>query len=449
MIDDVEIHGKWFLPINPRRKIRGTLRYTPSDGARLSLDEFLFSDESVAFSVTEPDFILGVSMAGEKITLYKCSGVGSAFRAYQAFVGDHFTKQEQMSFRFLTLEYIYLEEWADLEKLWYERIKESKDFIVRYKYKDPLLLAESEDYKVHLGFGYSLSMNKKFGMDIDQNCQIFIEFSRRTNIEDCLSMTKLIQNFISLALLRPSGLKKFQCFKDNHSIGSKISLMMQPVGLVYDEDSHRYYDKLFSLSDVRNDVGDIIKNWIGKLDLLSPVYNLYFSVLQSSFMYEEHKFLNYAQALETYHRRAIGGIYQEKEEYIKGAYKQLINSLPHDMESDFKKSVSSMLRYAYQYSFRKRIRELINNTLSCLPDDLVIDNNYIEIFVEKIVSTRNWLTHHDDKGKAVEGSDLYYLSLWLKMIIEVSLLKEIGFESHRIKLLLSRSQSYKRIQHFR
>jgi len=65
-------------------------------------------------------------------------------------------------------------------------------------------------------------------------------------------------------------------------------------------------------------------------------------------------------------------------------------------------------------------------------------------FIEKVVDTRNYQTHHDEdlKERAVGGEELYHLTQKLKVLLEVCLLTELGFSSEEIKGLFSRNSRY-------
>jgi hypothetical protein len=62
-------------------------------------------------------------------------------------------------------------------------------------------------------------------------------------------------------------------------------------------------DMLFTLSDIRNNLGSILEAWCVQQEIIKPLYSLYFGTLRSPQMYVEHRFLNMFQALEAFDRR--------------------------------------------------------------------------------------------------------------------------------------------------
>ena len=71
MIKEFEYKGIWWLPDNPEKRISGTLRFTPNEGAILDLIGS-FKDIKNINKTLEPEIVLGISSNGKNITLYKC-----------------------------------------------------------------------------------------------------------------------------------------------------------------------------------------------------------------------------------------------------------------------------------------------------------------------------------------------------------------------------------------
>jgi hypothetical protein len=64
---------------------------------------------------------------------------------------------------------------------------------------------------------------------------------------------------------------------------------------------------LFNYSEIANRLDDVLGNWLAKANMLEPVLFGYFGPLYHPEMYLEQKFLAYAQAIESYHRRVFDG----------------------------------------------------------------------------------------------------------------------------------------------
>lgn len=61
-------------------------------------------------------------------------------------------------------------------------------------------------------------------------------------------------------------------------------------------------------------------------------------------------------------------------------------------------------------------------------------------FINKVVNTRNYLTHYDQglKNQAAGDEELVHIIQKLKLLMEICLLSELGFSLDEIKSLLSK-----------
>ncbi len=181
-----------------------------------------------------------------------------------------------------------------------------------------------------------------------------------------------------------------------------------------------------------------LRNWFEKAEKLEPIYNLYFGTLYNSRMYLEHRFLSQIHAIESYHRRVNGGKYQENDEYRSGLYKKFLQAIPNELDNDFRESlIEGKLKYANDYSLRKRLKEILESCSQNLPVSLRAKDNR-DLFIKLVVNTRNYLTHFEEKSKAATGDELYKLTNNLKILLEICLLKELEFSSETINNLISK-----------
>ena len=191
--------------------------------------------------------------------------------------------------------------------------------------------------------------------------------------------------------------------------------------------------------DISGRFDSFLRNWFEKVDLLEPIYDLYFGTLYNPRMYSEQKFLSLVQAIESFHQRIHGGEYMSVEEY-EPVYDALVNAIPDWVSSDLKYRLKEYLKYGREFSLRKRMKDIIY--IYQANTDRFIGNK--NAFIEKVVDTRNYQTHHDEdlKERAAGGEELDRLTQKLKVLLEVCLLTELGFSSEEIKGLFSRNSRY-------
>ena len=153
-----------------------------------------------------------------------------------------------------------------------------------------------------------------------------------------------VQNFLSLAMSTPTyplevnGTSEASktIMEDGKETYNTVDIFSQQSELPSKIGSLHSSDILFTLDNVQEQLETYLANWINKAALLEPVHDLYSSVLYSQHMYLHIAFLSLAQALETYHRRTIGGKYQSNEEYRAGLYVKFVEVIPPELDEDFK-----------------------------------------------------------------------------------------------------------------
>jgi predicted secreted protein len=154
-------------------------------------------------------------------------------------------------------------------------------------------------------------------------------------------------------------------------------------------------------------------------------------------MYLEDKFLSTVHAIESYHRRTMKN-FELPEKQHKKRIEEILNAVPHE----HKDWLENKLAYSNEPGLRRRLKEILEKFADVL-NDFIPDK---DLFIHKVVTTRNYLIHYDEKLKeqSAKREELYYLTQKIKILIEICLLKELGFTSDNIKSLISRNRRYQR-----
>jgi hypothetical protein len=150
-------------------------------------------------------------------------------------------------------------------------------------------------------------------------------------------------------------------------------------------------------------------------------------------MFIEQQLLSLVGAIEAYHRRTMDNFELPKEQHNK-RLEEILRSVPEE----YKGWLNEKLAYSNEKSLQKRLKEVFKEFDPILKE--LIPNS--DSLVKKAVRTRNYLTHYNKKlkKKATTGKDLLELVENLKIIVEICLLKELGFTLDKIKNLISRNR---------
>jgi hypothetical protein len=466
MNEEFEHIGYWWLPEKPDGKIPGKLRFTPTDGANLTLQGSL-KGSGLASVVSSskffnPPLVLGITSTGKAITLHQCfekgtsfssgGGVTSELGATWVFINAHFTSPDEVKFKSVSIHYAHLDSWANLPgfELDDHELVQGK-LTLRYE-RPSAFQMELGDFNFSIGAsGPSLSYDQIRQVKIGQKAWVRLKSPVEKPLEDFMGILHHIQNFLTLAMTRPT----FPMI-----VGSTVEITPDspddtqrpdlPVDIFYqlpwwpgETKSLHSFEMLFTLPVVRDRLNVYIATWIQAAEMLKPVYDLYFSILYNPHMYVESTFISLSQAIETYHRRKIGGKYQPDEEFREGLYQKLVSVLPPELDKGFKQSLKDgKLLYANEYSLRKRLQDLVGRLSPNFPLNFIDAN-----FVSKVCDTRNYLTHYDPdlREKSAQGVELYNLNEGLRTILEICFLEELGFAHEDIRKMLSSNRAHRHL----
>jgi len=463
MDEEIEYEGKWWLPEKPEEQISGTLKFTVHGGGILKLtDSFKNVNKNI-----NPEIILGTVhynrkiYHGENVTLHKCSKAGfdlTSFYVEFILTGAHFLKIDDLKFTNLSIIYFNLDEWVNISGFDSQNIDGYKEIIIKYKRPEEISIwinnFEGDSFSLSIDFLIGLKNLKhdfiaQKEASIEQQACIRIMPGEGKTLDEYLQIMFQIQNFLSMGITEPIyPLEVYGVIDSNirvkdakNSVGVEICYKIP----YYNPKKYKPvlpFFMLFTFRDISDNLSLYLNNWFSKANLLAPVYSLYFGSLYNPSIYVEHKFLSLIQAIESYHDRIYVGEYIEKETYKKEIYDPLIKEIPTWVKGDFRKDLSKKLEFGYEFSLRQRLKEILENYNEIISSFIKNENK----FIRSVVDTRNYLTHYDEslKKRAASGTDLLLLTLNLRILIEICLLYEIGFDLKLINKFIFRIYEFRK-----
>lgn len=468
MNEAFEIQGRWWLPETHEVQVPGILSFSPGNVLRLKLMGAFNKPKEEKSQLPNffiPEIILGISSKGESVTLYDCilegesssSGVHGSFSqtefiANVAFLGFHFPARENIQFSSLCVRFHNLDNWYN--KAYIQSVKsDTKGGAITYSYPAPMDIQLKEflvQFVVNL-----LNKNALNSVSVKAETWVVLSSEPKKSIEAYFEILRLIQNFLTLAITQPTFViemignltNKIGPTDGDFTGPPKIRIYYAAFGWQSDAREIFWTRMFLPLSKIENNLPNLIRAWVEKSDKLKSVYDLYFAGYYRS-MYSEDKFLNLTQALETYHRSIYGGQFEKEDVFLKGTYKKLVEAIPQNLSEDFKDSLrGGKLRYAHEYSFRKRILLLTNHILENMPVGFLSETKERNNFAKRIADTRNYLTHHSPELAEIaitSTKGLFLLITQLRLIMKICLLEELGIPFNIINTFLKddRDQQY-------
>ena len=207
------------------------------------------------------------------------------------------------------------------------------------------------------------------------------------------------------------------------------------------------HEMLFTRANAQPRLTEVLNAWWKKEALLRPVFDLYFGTIFSPGAYSEHRFLSYAQALETYHRRTDNRT-QLPKDVFKSRRTLVLDAMPTD---ETRKWLGDKLAFANELPLRERVEEVLQ---LCPPaTKRIVGTTKADrtSFVALTVDTRNYRTHYTSKleKKAARGIRLFRLAYQLQLLLETALLHELGFASDEIVPMLERTRRFEYLGNIR
>lgn len=452
--DVFDIDGYWWLPENPTKTVAGTLHYSPE---KMSLNLIgAFADIKESLSRFECPIILGFSTGGKSITLYKSyssnfsmsnpSLPSSSYAVLQLFIGHHFQKEDELKFSKIFVHLTHFDEWIGISGFFMnlDSIKENK-ISITYSQPKEIKFSINETFSITIGFGYSINTknNDEKEQSIQQRTGITIETENDLPFIQFLNVLSDIRQFLGLACLHPihplevTGLMKSNEQKiDGQTINPSIEIYFQQHKMPTKIKELHSMHMLFTCRDISHDVGHYFKKWFENKSVLEPIYNLYSEVLHKNEMAIDQQFLLLIHAVEAYHRRT-----SDETEIDESAHKQRISEIITSVPDHYKDWLKTKLQFSNELSLPKRLDILLTQF------PFILENFDVEskLFIRKIADVRNYLTHYSNKAKSEldDRHKLFDMCQRLKLLIESSLLYQLGFENSKIAALIEKSKFIK------
>ena len=429
-MEGFEYKGVWWPSEKPKDQASGTLTYIPNQGASLDLVGF----------IDKPKIIHGISSNGKEITLYDFSSmrshhnypgfVTSEYTPRTILVGDHFS--EELLFTSVSISYSYLQDWLATGGFIESRYPE-----ISFKYKKPEKITAklSGDYNISIDYG--LSTNHDFGKNVNmkQIAYVIAESSEEKPLNEYEKIMNKTMNFLTLAIREPVYPQIILARTKSMNPGSDSIMIYYPTFNIPTANKSMHPLKmLFTFRDISKSFDRHLKNWFLKSNLLEPTFDLYFDTMYTSRLNIQTKFLNMIHALEAYHRRN-GRMrqYDLPEEEHSMRIESIIGPAP----SKHKDWLRVKLKYSNELYLSKRLEEILNMYIEVM-EEFLPTNKIRKNFIGKVVEYRNALTHYDAMKEPPLVEDLYDAYQNVKMIVELCLLTELGFDEKDILRLLKK-----------
>lgn len=428
-MDSLIFEGTWWLPHLPDVRVGGILRFNQPDFPELSLYGAFEPILSSSDNNYEP-IILGAA-SGKSITLVGCyrnrtsfswnGSESSGFVANRVLVGGWIEQESDLQFDKIRFEPTYLADWIGLSGLNVNfPFGDTSRFSIEYRAPE-LIEIYNDSAQLEIIFGVESTFAGR-GRKVSETTLVRYRSSEPKSIHTLLDSVVLPTQFLlNLFTTKPNFIES--CFLTRNALPHETFKLYYPQqnytprnpGLL------KNHQMLFSYSDIQGNIGAIFDRWDTISNDLRDVLSIFRRVQLSPQLFLELKFLSITQALETFHRRTQSGGVLPKE-----LHKRRIDHIVTSVSAEHREWIKSALAFSNEKTQIQRLDELLS--LASPVMSLIVDD--MTEFAKRVRNTRNYLTHFDDRLrlKAVKGSDLYWMTEHLIVLLQSSLLAILGFD---------------------
>lgn len=446
MDKELVLNGRWWLPESPEDAVAGTLKYVRGEGTSLELIG-AFKKDGSSRMLREYPVVIG-SAEGRAITLLRCTGSNfsetplvpaspptSEIRAEIMLCGAHFKNADEAQFSSFYIRFPHLNEWFNTNLINIDHSTDDGDAIT-WKRHEGAVLHESPELKILIWANHHLHASRLDHAKVEQRTYLVVEFTNKISLPDFWKFLFRLQQWLSLGVSRAMTPAEITTSVPPLKEGGHD----REVGIFRNysrrEDAPvRAHEMLYTHPDIKSNSSQYLGNWLAKAENLGPVMGLHYGVLSNDALYLENQFLSSVQALEAFHRRTTGVTHDIPRPAHELRLKSILDTAPGDHRV--------WLGEALAYSNEPRLRRRLNDLIEPFPFLLKYMNVEQKAFVNKIVDTRNYLTHFNEAlhDKAARGRELTFFPDKLSALFKCCMLRELGMPVQDIQNLVSRNSN--------
>lgn len=469
MIENHTYRGLWCLPSSPDEKHEGTLTIKGGD-AQLDLighfgrELISESDREIQYSMWLADHerIVGTSTDGHYITLVDCTqapggnelhfpGIETGvYRARAVIDGVAFDEEDEViAFDHVEIRVTGLDEWLKSTPTAIRLNEDGSGGAIDFTYQQPIEFPLNDGTTATLRFsgrleGFSVYRTR---VGYEWEAWLGLKFREPRTLSDITSAVGWLRNLVALATGKPLSVLAVDAYRadlvDGH--GHPVTMHLyyplahnpEPSELRVD-----WWQLIFDFPQIRDRFADVITSWLALQEPYEPVMGLFFGTLYQQASYREQRFLQYAQAIETYDRlkRPDARIRDEDE------YREFRDGLVAAVPEEHRKWLKEQLAWSNHLTLAHRIEHVLRGCPNVAAR--IVGEEGFDAFVKAVKWTRNYYTHYDPEGKAkaaTEGKDMHRLTVQLRAVLETAFLLELGFDCEEIEAGLERARRFEEI----
>lgn len=427
MKERLEIKGYWHVPNQEENRVAGILYYAPNEAIRLELigafEEPMDYIKSLDIeSNREQEILFGEDENGKEMTLINCHKYGrmnfsssfamAKYSAEYLIHGVHLQTWDSMIFNKISVRLPLLTQWVNhygirMSIPFSQNRPDGYDLSYRVDDQKSITAELPEGMKLSIEHHCKIPETRSEASYLEQYyIASFISDTNRS-WSDFLKAARRFKAFLGLATLEELDFSSIWLYSPDHyqEIRDNKEKVYHPIKFLFVQEEQevqitnktKLKNLLFTHDNIEAAFPEIIKKWHGFDKLMMPILNHLAASVKNKSTFTSVDFLVVCQAIEGYHIRFV-----EKNN-----------------------------------NFRKKLSRRVND----LTDRFKYIVKIRGINIEAVRSSRNYYTHlsiESENDIVLTGHDLFNLTEKLRYLLICCILKELGFESSKIKEIVDK-----------
>lgn len=189
------------------------------------------------------------------------------------------------------------------------------------------------------------------------------------------------------------------------------------------------YTANFTLADIKENLSNVLINWMELSDRYESVYDLYFVVVYQSQMYLENQYMMLMTAWNLVYQQRFSYQYLSEEE-MQEVMRNIDQALPAEVNQEFSYHlIEEIIPTANQYSIEKvlaELAEIYEPVVEELPWEFDQE-------IEEIVAIHDYTVGRSRKLQEMDLQDIYDKTVVLRTLLEAILLTDIGIPEDYVR----------------
>ncbi|MFM5914282.1 MAG: HEPN domain-containing protein [Chakrabartia godavariana] len=454
----MSLQGLWWLPETPDDQESGTLTFDQGEGGRLNIIGRLAPMKTGPLGAgEESDVIHGLTTTGQPVSLFKTfvvssrlpfSGIATeTWHVSTIAIGAHFTSVDDALFRRSWMRFDGIAAWLAQnpfeEK--YDFNAPTVELVVRKLARMDLgRIAGASIYTDStLNSGrdgterWTSTYEPKLAIDAEKPQTLGWHFSKTAKLRALAEMLfgrplHLTQLLVELPSDPTSGSGPSYSDVEIHAqmIGGddKLSAVERP--------------PMLTAPALLDAAPSALADWFAQYDTLSAALHLFATVASDRRMFINVRFLLATQAVETFHREAHPSTIVPDNEHAE-IVKALTAAIPQGTSKLMRDKLKGSLEFSNEPSLRQRLRSLVDSArdgrIGAMPA-------YDRDFINAVVNTRNYETHHGRRPKGLlTGAEMHWAIRRLVLLLTVLFLRRLGLSSAAIDPIIQQNREFHRL----